>query len=126
MERPSHAEVQESMWRMIIEANRAKDELKEKLEKKVEDLKRQEQTLADWEHHLDVHERWLDNDDDGLSKLMRDLRLKESVIVNKDDEIRRMRREMDNHIMRAREDVQREVQVGVFVLDKMYFVCFFV
>ena len=114
------------MWRMVIEANRAKDELKEKLKKKVEDLKRQEQTLADWEHHLDVRERRLDKDDDGLSKLMRDLRVKESVIFNKDDEIRRMRCEMDNHVMRAREDVQREVQVGVFVLDNMYFVCFFV
>ena len=57
---------------------------------------------------------------------MKDLRVKESVIVNKDDEIQRMRREMDNHILRAREDVQREVQVGVFVLDNMYFVCFFI
>ena len=114
------------MWRMVLSANGAKDELKEKLKKKVEELKRQEQNLADWEHHLDVRERRLDNDDDRLSKQMQDLRVKESVIVNKDDEIRRMRCEIDNNIMRAREDVQREVQVGVFVLDNMYFGCFFV
>ena len=37
-----------------------------------------------------------------------------------------MRREMDNHILRAREDVQREVQVGVFVSDNMYFECFYI
>ena len=98
---------------MVLSANRAKDELKEKLKKKVEELKRQEQILADWEHHLDVRERKLDDDDDGLSKLMRDLRVKESVIVTKDDEIRRMRHEMDNHVMRAREEVQREIEVGV-------------
>ena len=85
MERPSHAEVQENMWRMVLSANKAKDELKEKLKKKVEELKREQQNLADWEHHLDVREQKLDNDDDGLSKLMRDLRVKESVRVTKDD-----------------------------------------
>ena len=69
---------------MVIEANCAKEELKEKLKKKDEDLKRQEQNLIDWEHHLDVRERRIDNDDDGLSKLIKDLRVKESVIVNKD------------------------------------------
>ena len=55
---------------MVLSANKAKDELKEKLKNKVEELKRQEQNLADWEHHLDVRERKLDNDDDGLSKLI--------------------------------------------------------
>ena len=93
---------------MVIEANCAKDELKEKLKKKVEELKRQEQTLTDWEHHLDVRERRMDNDDDGLSKLMKDLRVKESVIVNKDDEIIRMKHEMDDHIFRARKNRDRE------------------
>ena len=83
---------------MVIEANCAKEELKEKLKKKDEDLKRQEQNLIDWEHHLDVREWRIDNDDDGLSKLMKDLRVKEGVIDTKNDELRKMKREMDEHI----------------------------
>ena len=113
MERPSPAEVQENMWRMVLSANKARDELKEKLKKKVEELKRQEQNLKDWQHHLDVCERKLDNDDEGLTKLMRELRVKETTIVDKDAEIRRMKREMDNSVMPAREEVQREIEVGV-------------
>ena len=110
----------------MLSANKAMGDLKEKFRKKVEELKREQQNLADWEHHLNVRERKLDNEDDGLSKLMRDLRVKESVIVTKDDEICRMRREMDNHVMRAREEVKREIEVGVCCVDNMYFMCFFV
>ena len=33
--------------------------------------------------------------------------------MTKDDEIHCMRHEMDNHVMRAREEVQREIEVGV-------------
>ena len=113
LEPPSHAEVQENMWRMVILANKAKDELKEKLKKKVEELKRQEQNLIDLLHHLDVRERRLDNDDDGLTKLMRELRVKETAVVYKDAKICRMRHEMDDNVMRAREEVQREIKVGV-------------
>ena len=51
--------------------------------------------------------------------------MKESVIVTKDDEIRRMKREMDDHIFRAREDRDREWQVGVFVSVNMCCKCFF-
>ena len=40
MERPSPSEVQENLWRMVISANKARDELKEQLKKKVEELRR--------------------------------------------------------------------------------------
>ena len=63
LERPSPSEVQENLWRLLISANKAKDELKEQLKKKVEELKRQEQNLQDWQHHLDVRERKLDDGD---------------------------------------------------------------
>ena len=54
LEWPSPSEVQENLWRMVLSANKAKDELKEQLKKKVEELKRQEQNLKDWQHHLDL------------------------------------------------------------------------
>ena len=113
LERPSPSEVQENLWRLLISANKAKDELKEQLKKKVEELRRQEENLKDWQHHLDVRERKLDDGDEGLSKLMRELRVKETTIVDKDAEIRRMKREIDNSVLRAREEVQREIEVGV-------------
>ena len=56
LERPSHAEVEETLWRMVFDAKHEKEELKEKLKKKDEDLKKQEKNLIDWEHHLDVRE----------------------------------------------------------------------
>ena len=45
--------------------------------------------------------------------------MKDSVIDTKNDEIRRMKHDMDEHIFRAREDQDREWQVGVFVLVNM-------
>ena len=119
LERPSHAEVEETLWRMVFDAKCEKEELKEKLKKKDEDLKKQEQNLKDWEHHLDVRERQIDNEDESLSKLIKDLRVKDSVIDIKNDELRRMKREMDECIYHAREDRDREWQVGVFVLVNM-------
>ena len=70
----------------------------------------------DWQHHLDVHKRNLDDGDEGLSNLMHELRVKETEIVDKDAEIRRMKKELDNHVMHAREEVRREIEVGVCVL----------
>ena len=40
----------------MFNAKCEKEELKEKLKKKDEDLKKQEKNLIDWEHHLDVRE----------------------------------------------------------------------
>ena len=50
---------------------------------------------------------------------MKDLRVKDSVIDTKNDEIRRMKCEMYEHVYRAREDHDREWQVGMFVLVNM-------
>ena len=66
-----------------------------------------------WQLHLDVRERKLDDRDEGLSKLMRELWVKETTSVDKDAEIRWMEREIDNSVLRAREEVQREIEVGV-------------
>ena len=50
---------------------------------------------------------------------MKELRVKDSVIDMKNDELRRMKREMDERIYRARKDSDREWQVGVFMLVNM-------
>ena len=113
LEHPSPQDVQDRLWMMVISANKARDEMKEQLKKKVEELRRQEEALKDWQHHLDVRECKLDDGDEGLSNLMRELHVKETTIVDKDAEIRRMKKELDNNVMRDREEVQREIEVGV-------------
>ena len=101
---------------MVLSLTKDRDEMKEKLKRKVDELVRKEAALLDWQHHLDVRERKLDDGDEGLSNLMRELRVKETEIVDKDAEIRRMKKELDNHVMHAREEVRREIEVGVCVL----------
>ena len=56
LERPSHAEVEETLWRMVFDARREKEELKMELKKRNEEWLKQEQNLRDWEHHLDIRE----------------------------------------------------------------------
>ena len=84
LERPSPQDVQDRLWMMVISATKARDEMKEKLKRKVDELVRKEAALLDWQHHLDVRERKLDDGDEGLSNLMRELRVKETEIVDKD------------------------------------------
>ena len=77
----------------------------------------------DWQHHLDVRERKLDDGDKGLSNLMRELRVKETVIVDKDAEIHRMKKELDGNVMCAREEVRREIEVGVCCVVFFIIIC---
>ena len=116
LERPNPQDVQDKLWMMVLSLTKDRDEMKEKLKRKVEELVRKEAALLDWQHNLDVRERKLDDGEDGLSNLIRELRVKETEIVDKDAEIRRMRKALDNHIMYAREEVRREIEVRVHVL----------
>ena len=56
---------------------------------------------------------------------MRELRVKETVIVDKDAEIHRMKKELDGNVMRAREDVRREIEVGVCCVVLVIVMCLF-
>ena len=47
--------------------------------------------------------------------MMRELRVKDMLLGDKDDEIRKVKREMEDSVRHAREDVRREVEVGCCV-----------
>ena len=113
LERPSHAEVEETLWRMVFDARRREEELKRELKDRNDQWLKQERNLRDWEHHLDVRERQIDNKDDSVSKMMKDLRIKDDMIDSQNDEIRGLKREMDERVYRAGEEHDREWQVGV-------------
>ena len=48
-----------------------------------------------------------------MSKLIKDLRIKEDIIDSQSDEIRLLKHEIDESVCRAREEHNREWQVGV-------------
>ena len=125
LERPNPHDVQDKLWIMLLSAEKARDEMKDQLKKKVEVLIRKEAGLLEWQHVLDVRERKLDDGDEGLSNLMRELRVKETVIVDTDIEIPRIRKELDDSVRRAREDVHREVEVGVCCVVLVLIMCLF-
>ena len=66
LERPNPQDVQDRLWMMVLLATKARDEMKEQLKRKVEELVRKEAALLDWQHNLDVRERKLDDGDEGL------------------------------------------------------------
>ena len=93
---------------MVFDARRKEEELKRELKDRNEQWLKQERNLRDWEHHLDVRERQIDNKDDSASKMMKNLRIKDNMIDSKNDEIRGLKREMDERVYRAREEHNME------------------
>ena len=48
-----------------------------------------------------------------MSKMMKDLRIKDDMIDSQSDEIRNLKGEIDERVCCAREEQDRELQVGV-------------
>ena len=98
LERPSSHEVEETLWRIVFDARRKDDEAKREWKDRNEQWLKQERNLRDWEAHLDIRERQLDNKDDGVARMMKDFRIKDDEIYSKNDEIRGLKREMDERV----------------------------
>ena len=111
LERPDPQEVQDKLWMLYLAAEKAKDDMREQLKHKVEALVRREACVLEWQNALDVREREIDSGENGLSNLMREIRLKDIMIVDKDIEIRRIKGELVDSVRQAREDVCREIEV---------------
>ena len=115
LERPSPQAVQDKLWMLLLSAEKSRDEMRDQLRHKVETLVRREAGLLEWQNALDTRERKIDSGEEGLTNLMRELRVKDTVIVDKDIEIRRIRKELEDSVRQAREDVRREIEVGCYV-----------
>ena len=111
LERPSRDEVEETLWHMVFDARQKEDEAKREWKDRNEQWLKQERNLREWEAHLDIRERQLDNKDDGVAKMMKDLRIKDDEIDSKNDEIRGLKHEMDERVYCAREEHDRERKV---------------
>ena len=77
----------------------------------MEQLKIKEESLAEWQHILSNRELKLESGEDNLCSLMREIRIKDSLLADRDVIISKKDRDMDDLRCECREDVQREVEV---------------
>ena len=107
--RPSREEVEFVLWRMIFGLRMREEEARiDEKERKKEWLKK-ERVMKDWEHSLEVRERRVGQHDEGLANLMKDLRIREGEVEEKDNEIRVLRTELEERVVTAREEHKREI-----------------
>ena len=96
---------------LLIDAEQKRDEYQDRLRFKVDALKRKEEDLLGWENEVANREWKLENSEDNLSSMMRELRLKDILLADKNNEIKKKDRELEDQVRQARADVRREVEV---------------
>ena len=96
---------------LLIDAEQKRDEYQDRLRFKVDALKRKEEDLLGWENEVANREWKLENSEDNLSSMMRELRLKDILLADKNNEIKKKDRELEDQVRQARADVHREVEV---------------
>ena len=84
----------------------------------MEQLKRKEESLMDWQLVLSNREHKLESGEDNLCSLMREIRIKDSLLADKDVIINKKDRDLEDVRRECREDVRREVEVCCCVLCK--------
>ena len=87
--------------------------MRQELREQKEQWRKDERNLQDWEHLFNLRERRIDVNDDYMSQLMKDLRIKEDKIDSQSNEIRQLQHDIDEGVCRAREEYDREWKVCV-------------
>ena len=100
---------------LLLSAEQKRYELRDQLKYKVEALARKEEDLLEWQNALSTRELKLESGEDSLCGMMRELWVKDMLLADKDIEIRKKDRELEDCVREAREDVRREVEVGCWV-----------
>ena len=116
LERPRPEAVQNKLWMLYLDAEQKRDELKSQLKYKVEQLTRKEEGLIEWQDALASKEVKIESGEDSLCSMMRELRMKDMLLADKDIEIKKKDREIEDHLRQCKEDVRREVELGCCVL----------
>ena len=97
---------------LLLSAEQKRDELRDRLKFKVDQLNRKEEDLLEWQNALATREWKLESGEDSLCGMIRELWVKDMLLADKDIEIRKKDRELEDSVRQAREDVGREVEVG--------------
>ena len=82
LKRPDHAEIEARLWRLYIGAEEKMEDYRNRLRFKVEDARRKEQSLVEWEDAIAYREYKLENAEDTVVSLMRELKLEEILILH--------------------------------------------
>ena len=113
LKRPDHAEIEARLWRLYIGAEEKMEDYRNRLRFKVEDARRKEQDLVEWEDALSYREYKLDNAEDTVITLMRELKLKEVLILEKTAEASKYKRQAEDAVREARANERRFEEVCV-------------
>ena len=74
-------------------------------------MKRKEARLLHWHNILSDRERKLESDEDSISNLLREIRIKDSLLAEKDLVIMNKDKAMDDVRRECQESVKQEVEV---------------
>ena len=111
LERPTPEAIQSRLWLLLIDAEQKKEEYKDRLQFKVDELKRKEEDLLVWEDNVANREWKVENGEDNIASLMREIKLKDILLANKTNELNKKNRELEDCFREARADVRREMEV---------------
>ena len=112
LKRPDHAEIEARLWRLYITAEKM-EEYRNCLRFKVQDAHRKERELVEWEDALAYREYKLDNAEDTVITLMRELKLKDVLILEKTAEASKYKRDAEDAVREGRERERRFEEVCV-------------
>ena len=105
---------------MYIGAEQKMEDYKNRLRFKVEDARRKEQDLIVWEDAIAYREWKLENKEDDIVSLMRELKLKDVLLLDKTAEVTKYKRQAEDSVREARADERRFEEVCRI----MFFVCY--
>ena len=121
LKRPDHAEIEARLWRLYITAEEKMEECRNHLRFKVQDAHRKERELVEWEDALAYREYKLDNAENTVLTLMRELKLKDVLVLEKTAEASKYKRDAEDAVREGRERKRMFEEVCVlFILVLMY------
>ena len=82
----------------------------------MQQLKQKEENLRDWQTQLSNREYKIESGEDNMCSLMPQIRIKDSLLAEKDVLVSKKDCDMDDVRRECREDVLREVEVCEFIM----------
>ena len=99
------------MMVMLWGAQEREEEYRLELKSRKEEFRRKEGELKDWENALEIRENRQHQQDANITQLMKDLSIKDCSIRDMESEINKLKVELDEMLLRAREEHRKEIKV---------------
>ena len=96
---------------MYMDAEQKKEDYKNRLRFKVDEVKRKEEDLIMWEDTVANREWKVEHSEDNIVSLMRELKLKDIMLLDKTAEVNKYKRQVEDSVREARADVRRFEEV---------------